>query len=164
MYSRRIEKRSEDTLTVNSIPVAPVICLSTEGVDHVEIRVTPVKGTKGKKCDVSFVFKSVEYPEMTSFKAVGAAAIPPEVVAEVMTTYEKSMEGKTEKKVTWETLGMMRSIVEKWSPFYLQFEAWTENVGTKIEAISCPTFELLMDSIREKWWQISLRDASTMSK
>ena len=91
-----------------------VLC-STEGVDHVEIRVTPVKGTKGKKCDVSFVFKSSEYPEMTSFKTEGAEAIPDEVVDEVLDTYHHDITtGQSAPKVTIQTLGMMRNIVEKW--------------------------------------------------
>ena len=88
---------------------------STEGVDHVEIRVTPVKGTKGKKCDVNFVFTSSEYPKMTSFKTEGAEAIPDEVVDEVLDTYHQDIQsGHSAPRVTIQTLGMMRNIVEKW--------------------------------------------------
>lgn len=87
-------------------------------MEHVEIRVTPVKGTKGKKCDVSFVFKSVNYPEMKSFAVQGAPAIPDEMVDQVMETYNRDIRsGASEKSVSIKTLGMIRNIIEKWYGF-----------------------------------------------
>lgn len=87
----------------------------TDGIDRVEVRVTPIKGTKGKKCQVKFIFYSKLYPQMKSFKVVGAKAIPQEVVDKVMETYNKDIaEGRSEAKTTMQTIGLMRGIVEKW--------------------------------------------------
>jgi len=81
----------------------------------VEIRVTPVKGTKGKKCDVTFVFKPVKYDPLQKFRVEGASAIPADVVAQVMETYNNDIKDKVpEEHESILTIGMMRNIVEKW--------------------------------------------------
>jgi len=92
----------------------------TEGIEHVEVRVTPVKGTKGKKCDVAFVFKSVQLPELKSFQVKGVSAIPEGVINQVMETYNRDFKENPEKsKTSIETIGMMRNIIEKWLVLFL---------------------------------------------
>ncbi|GMH32188.1 hypothetical protein BSKO_00022 [Bryopsis sp. KO-2023] len=87
----------------------------TDGIDRVEVRVTPIKGTKGKKCQVKFIFYSKLYPQMKSFKVVGASAIPKDVVEKVMEIYNRDVaEGRSDAQTTMQTIGLMRGIVEKW--------------------------------------------------
>lgn len=76
---------------------------------------TPIKGTKGKKCQVKFIFYTKLYPQMKSFKVAGGPAVPQEVVDKVMETYNKDLrEGKIEPQTTMQTIGLMRGHVEKW--------------------------------------------------
>lgn len=87
----------------------------TDGIDRVEVRVTPIKGTKGKKCQVKFIFYTKLYPQMQSFRVVGGPAIPQNVVDKVMETYNKELsEGVIQPQTTMQTIGLMRGYVEKW--------------------------------------------------
>lgn len=76
---------------------------------------TPIKGTKGKKCQVKFIFYTKLYPQMQSFRVVGGSAIPQEVVDKVMNTYNNELaEGTVLPQTTMQTIGLMRGYVEKW--------------------------------------------------
>lgn len=80
-----------------------------------EVRVTPIKGTKGKKCQVKFIFYTKLYPQMNSFKVSGGPAIPQNVVAKVMDTYNKDLaDGRSTAQTTMQTIGLIRAVVEKW--------------------------------------------------
>eukprot|EP00803_Ostreobium_quekettii_P003394 evm.model.scf_890.7 EVM.evm.TU.scf_890.7 scf_890:33943-39477(-) len=86
----------------------------TEGIDKVEVRVTPIKGTAGKKCQVKFIFSSKLYPEMKSFKVTGAEAVPQETVDSVMDVYKSMKKGEAQPQSNMKTIGMMRNMIEKW--------------------------------------------------
>eukprot|EP00803_Ostreobium_quekettii_P009719 evm.model.scf_343.9 EVM.evm.TU.scf_343.9 scf_343:69595-74279(+) len=86
----------------------------TEGIDKVEVRVTPIRGTAGKKCQVRFIFSSKIYPEMKSFKVSGATAVPQEIVDSVMDVYKSMNEDEILPQNNMKTIGMMRNTIEKW--------------------------------------------------
>lgn len=86
----------------------------TEGIDKVEVRVTPIKGTGGQKCQVKFIFSSKIYPEMKTFNTNGATALPQDITDSIMETYQKNLKAGKERQHNMQTIGLMRNTIEKW--------------------------------------------------